>query len=243
MHIDEIPEQEIQEQDNMSFNNENIKPPKPAKKTFNKKMFLAAGALIVLLIAGFIIIKKVFAPKPAIPRFGRMLQTKPIINNAPPALLLDKSSPKTTVPAGKPKDISKKDISKEPVNVQKQIAKQNTNSEPVLKVPALPIAHIKNMLKFNSEIGRLKEQVKIAQLESQIKTLKNTAVPGGAAAQNSNSITLIALTKNTALISFGKAQVTMKVGMSYGGYRCLMIAPDSVTLERGGSTINLSLSM
>jgi len=243
MHIDEIPEQKIQEQDNMSFDNKEIKPPKPAKKTyFNKKMFLAAGALIVLLIAGFIIIKKVFAPKPAM-HFGRMLQTKPIIDNAPPALLLtDKSGPKpkTIVPAGKPKDISKKDISKEPVNVQKQIAKHN---EPVLKVPALPIAHIKNMLKFNSEIGRLKEQVKIAQLESQIKTLKNTAVPGGAAAQNSNSITLIALTKNTALISFGKAQVTMKVGMSYGGYRCLMIAPDSVTLERGGRTINLSLSM
>ena len=113
-------------------------------------------------------------------------------------------------------------------------------------VPAIPLnikEHIKHMLRYNSEVNVLKEQVKIAQLESEIKNLSHSGNLPGSANSGASSIKLIAIGKNTALVGFGKTNITMKVGTTYYGYKCLMIANNSVTLERNNKVINLSLGM
>jgi hypothetical protein len=129
--------------------------------------------------------------------------------------------------------------------VKKKAAVVHKNSN-INIVPAIPLnikEHIKHMLKYNSEVNVLKEQVKIAQLESEIKNLSHSGNLPGSANSGASSIKLIAIGRNTALVGFGKTNITMKVGTTYYGYKCLMITSDSVTLEKNSKVINLSLGM
>jgi hypothetical protein len=112
----------------------------------------------------------------------------------------------------------------------------------VPEVPLMPIKSIKKMMEFNSRVNELGERLKIARLEQEIKSLNNA---GSGVINNTSlsNISLVAVTKNTAIIAFGKRNVSMRVGMNYEGYKCLMISPKGVALEKNNKVVNLSLSM
>ena len=139
-----------------------------------------------------------------------------------------------------------------PVKVAKTAAEpfKKTNIQTNLsaaKVPALtPLpGNIKEMLKYNTLINTLKKKAKIAQLEQQIKNLHSNGGFGQVAGGNiaAPSISLVAVTRKTALIAFGKTDVLMTAGMKYDGYECLMVTPSTAALEKNHRVINLSLSM
>ena len=103
---------------------------------------------------------------------------------------------------------------------------------------------MKSVLKFNTEINKLKEQAQIAQLRQQIKTLANSStIAGGINPGNPNNVSLVGISKNQAIVKFGKTDVTMSVGSSYDGYTCLMIKNTGIVLEKGNKAINLNFSM
>lgn len=243
--INKIPEADKEEQkgDNESFEeSQTFNKPKFFK---NKKIIIFAGVVITAILALFII-KQIFLPPPPnniiFPK--KLLQTKPVINKTSNFLSTVKElsqktgkSIKSTVPIVKKTKRNKK-------NLIKPNVKTINKNDIAFKVPSISTESMKSMLKFNAEINTLTQKAKIAQLKQQIKTLNkqgfNSPGPGESQAQ---SVSLIAITKNTALIAFGKQNVSMTVGMKYGGYTCLMIKNNSVVLERNNRTINLSLSV
>lgn len=218
--------------------NESSEEPKTFNKLKffkNKKIIILAG-IIIIAILGLFIIKQLFLQPPPdnIIFSKKLLQTKPVID-------------KTNNFSSTIKELSKKSptVSKTKRNKKNLIlsnVKKINKNVTAFKVPSISAASMKSMLKFNAEVNQLKQEAQIAQLKQQIKSLNKQGFnsPGGAQAQ---SVSLIAITKNTALIAFGKQNVSMTVGMKYGGYTCLMIKNNSVVLERNNRTINLSLSV
>jgi hypothetical protein len=215
--------------------------------------------LIIIIASGFILVALFFVLK------GVFFKKGPRIRQANFSFLKKKSLKQTSFPIPvKPAKTKPKLSGAKPAKaknfktagvfkVQKSnlIKSQNTgsisktvNKMPV-RVPALPpmpLKSIKQMMKFNSRINELGEKVKIARLEQEIKSLNQTGA-GGINNTTSSNISLVAVTKNTAIIAFGKNDVSMTVGMKYAGYECLMINAKGVALEKNNRVINLSLSM
>jgi hypothetical protein len=228
-------------------NNGTVSSPKGRGKfKFKNKKLIIIAASGFILVALFFIFKGIFFKK------------GPRIRQANFAFLKKKSLKQTSFP------IPVKPAKTKPAKannfktagafkVQKSnlIKSQNTGNinKTVNKIPArvpalppMPLKSIKQMMKFNTRINELGEKVKIARLEQEIKSLNQTAAGGINNASLSN-ISLVAVTKNSAIIAFGKNDVSMTVGMKYAGYECLMISANGVALEKNNRVINLSLSM
>ncbi len=232
-------------------NNDTVSSPKrQGKFKFKNKKLIIIAASGFILAALFFIFKGIFFKK------------GPRIRQANFAFLKKKTLKQTSFPIPvKPEKTKPAKAKNRPKNfktagafkVQKSnlIKSQNTgnvnktvNKIPA-RVPALPpmsFKSIKQMMKFNSRINELGEKVKIARLEQEIKSLNQTAA-GGVNNTSLSNISLVAVTKNSAIIAFGKNDVSMTVGMKYAGYECLMISAKGVALEKNNRVINLSLSM
>ena len=224
-----------------------LSPKRRSKFKYKKLIIIAASGFI--LIALIFVLKAVFFKKG--PRIRQALfplkQTKPIIDKSSlfPAI---SSKPVQTKPVPASDSIASEDLKTDNAAVKKtNLVKNNKIGNPskALIVPALPpmsLKSIKQMMKFNSRINELREKVKIARLEQEIKSLNQTGAGGINNASISN-ISLLAVTKDSAIIAFGKNDVSMTVGMKYTGYECLMINSKGVALEKNNRVINLSLSM
>ncbi len=153
-------------------------------------------------------------------------------NAVKPARSNRNSEPQRNIPA------RHKRINGAPTNTQKAA------SNFAFKVPPISSESMKSVLKFNTEINKLKEQAQIAQLRQQIKTLTNSSsIAGAINSGNPNNVSLVGISKNQAIVKFGKTDVTMSVGGSYDGYTCLMIKNTGIVLEKGNKAINLNFSM
>ena len=226
---------------------EETKVPKRRSKFKSKKLIIiaASGVVLTALIFG---LKGVFFKKE--PDIRHTLfpikQTKPIIDKSPlfPAI---SNKPVQTKPVPASDSITSEDLKTDNAAVKKTNSVKNNkigNASKAPIVPALPpmsLKSIKQMMKFNTRINELGEKVKIARLEQEIKSLNHSG--GGINNTSLSNISLVAVTKNSAIIAFGKNDVSMTVGMKYAGYECLMINAKGVALEKNNRVINLSLSM
>ncbi|MCL4497111.1 MAG: hypothetical protein M0016_02450 [Deltaproteobacteria bacterium] len=263
MQIDEIKEHEEGEED---FNLENTETGdtheekdtggKPQFRFKSKKLIIIP--IILVMVALAFIIKGLFF-KPQTIKLSSF-QSKPIINKSGKFLISDLSetSGNNISPSGK--NLSKNAVkpvlrnrNSEPQRNKaarhKRINRASTNTQGAasnftFKVPAISSESMKSVLKFNTEINKLKEQAQIAQLRQQIKTLANSStIAGGINPGNPNNVSLVGISKNQAIVKFGKTDVTMSVGSSYDGYTCLMIKNTGIVLEKGNKAINLNFSM
>ena len=261
MKIDEIDEKDFKNnEENEEINMENKEEPVARRKPkFNfKSKKLIAVPIILIISAVFIFIAKQFLKpaqeiiKPNI-TFPSKAQQEPLVNKSSKfSFLTDKSSKSINPPVKNLKlganFVRTNKYSERQKKVNKvRIKSAKENSQVVFKVPPISLESMKSELKFNTEINKLKEQAQIAQLKQQIKTLTNSStiagIAGGINQGNSNNISLVGISKNKAMVKFGKTDVTMSVGSNYYGYTCLMIKNTGVVLEKGNKAINLNLSM
>ncbi len=258
MKIDEIDEKDFKNNgENEEISMENKEEPAARRKpkiNFKSKKLIAVP-IILIIAAVFIFIAKQFLKpaqeiiKPNIV-FPSKAQQEPLVNKSSKFSFLTDKSSKSINPLVKNLKVGANFVrtNKYPER-QKKVSKVKTkpakeNSQVVFKVPAISLESMKSELKFNTEINKLKEQAQIAQLRQQIKTLTNSStIAGGINQGNSNNVSLVGISKNQAIVKFGKTDVTMSVGSSYYGYTCLMIKNTSVVLEKGNKAINLNLSM
>jgi hypothetical protein len=195
----------------------------------NKKLIIIAAAVVVLAAAGLFTLKTfLFKPKKNDALFHPVnpAASKPemlAINNAP-AIHTSLSSRKKTLPAASAPVV--------------KAVKERSNG-----IPTVSPEKIKGMLKLNAEINKLNEEAKVAQLKQEIKNLNKIPGSFGGGAAAGSDISLEAISKGAAIVNFGKKDVTMRVGMSYGGYKCLTIKENGVVLKKNNKIINLSLSI
>ncbi|MHB1681029.1 MAG: hypothetical protein ACYCTB_11085 [bacterium] len=244
MNIDEIKKPEDKDEDEQKEQNISMKQKMTIKKII---MFAAIG---IVIIAGIFILKNILFKKPenSANFLQTKIQTKPIIRKS--TSFLNITNPKPVIPV-KIKTVKHTNQALLANNFDKNkniVIKKSKSSDKnkvfgVPTIPLMPAKSIKEMLKFNNEVNSLGQKLKIARLEQEIKSLHQNSAGGLNTASTESNIFLIAITKNTAIIAFGKHNVSMKVGMKYGGYKCLMITSAGVALERNNRVINLSLSM
>ena len=255
MKIDEIDEKDFKDNEEIDMENKE-EPAARRKPKFNfKSKKLIAVPIILIIVAVFIFIAKQFLkPAPEIIKpniaFPAKAQQEPLINKSSKfSFLTDKSSKSINPPVKNLKVGANFVRTNKYSERQKKVSKVKTkpakeNPQIAFKVPPISLESMKSELKFNTEINKLKEQAQIAQLKQQIKTLTNSStIAGGINQGNSNNISLVGISKNKAMVKFGKTDVTMSVGSNYYGYTCLMIKNTGVVLEKGNKAINLNLSM
>ena len=236
-----------EEQKDSELNNTSEQPKRRRNKLNNKKL-IAIIALAFIVVALVFILKGIFFKQGPVIRHANFFpkkQTKHIFNGSPsfPAV------------SGKPVQTKPGVVTPEALKTvntglvkKKNSAKKSKGDaggdkiSTVPEVPPMPLKSIKKMMEFNSRVNELGERLKIARLEQEIKSLNNA---GSGVINNTSlsNISLVAVTKNTAIIAFGKRNVSMRVGMKYEGYECLMISPKGVALEKNNKVVNLSLSM
>ena len=207
----------------------NIKQKK--ELNLNKKSVITAAGIIIALILIVIAAKGLLFKQPKkISIFGKM------------GYVINKSSKFPSLSMTKPHTI-KKQIAP-PAILPKKVAKKVKALAPV-KAAQLPVIseNMRRMLKFNNTINKLKEEAKIAALNQQIKSLSRTGVTGAGGSSINGTISLIGISKNLAILKFGKKDISMKVGSYYSGYRCLLINKSSVVLEKNNRTVHLNLSL
>ncbi len=248
MNIDDVQKEAMEtggnsDQDNSAEENsldikdtaKNIKQKK--ELNLNKKSVITAAGIIIALILIAVAAKGLLFKKPKkISIFGKMPGY--VINKSSKFPSLSKPMPKTHTIK---KQIAPQAILPKKVKVAKKV-KLKTQILPVKAAQAPVISkNMRRMLKFNNTINKLKEEAKIASLNQQIKSLSRTGIAGvGGIAP---AISLIGISKNLALLRFGKKDISMKTGGYYDGYRCLLINKSSVVLEKNNRTIHLNLSL
>lgn len=207
----------------------------------NKKLIIITAVVLIIFTAAVFIKQTLFKSSPHIIRPNRLIFKSKTLNPKPVNFLNKRGT--FNIPVKK----ERKKAGKEPVKQSdhKRIQKISKKvMKPTVYVPPVPIENMKSMLKFNTEINKLKEQAQIAQLRQQIKTLTNSPVAGAGAVNSGNmNLSLVGISKNQAIVEFGKTDVTMSVGSSYDGYTCLMIKNTGIVLEKGAKAINLNFSM
>ena len=212
---------------NDSENTSDIKKKKQKKlwKLDKKSVITAAGILIALILIVIAAKGLLFKQPKKISIFGKQLVKSP---KFPP---LSKTRPQAVPQTILPKKVK---VAKK-VKLKTQILPVKAAQAPVIS------KNMRRMLKFNNTINKLKEEAKIASLNQQIKSLSRTGIAGvGGIAP---AISLIGISKNLALLRFGKKDISMKTGGYYDGYRCLLINKSSVVLEKNNRTIHLNLSL
>lgn len=259
MNFDEIKEPDgILEKDKeksepKEFNQNEM--PQKCKITAKKIMMLSAAAVII--IAGLSAAKNILLKPQNNNLFTQKTgPAKPLTNKSPdfsditgkPALQAGHGAAgKTSNPDPLNDDNSTANNYGAAASFEKKGKTAGWNEPSVIPAPpALPQGNIKDMLKFNAEINKLSEEAKIARLKRQIKNLRRVppgSLDGISGNANEPNMHLVAVTKNTAIIAFGKRNVLMRTGMKYAGYECLMINKNGVALEKNNIVINLSLSM
>ena len=209
------------------------------KKEKRKHMQLIGIILLAVVVLG-ILVFELFSkpkPKPKINFLNSQFNANKVVKNAVP--ITGNNSP----------IVNNGNASSPIVNTSKKANNSNSifikpKSNNSNQQPIVAQGNINEMIKYNNLINTLKEKAKIAQLEQQIKSLHNTNDSNIAGGNLSKvGISLVAITKNKALISFGNKDVFMSSGMNYNGYECIMINSNSVVLEKNHRMINLSLSM
>ena len=210
----------------------NIKQKK--KLNLDKKSVITVAGVILALILIAIAAKGLLFKQPKkISIFGKM-----------PGYVINKSSkfPSLSKPMPKTHTI-KKQIAPQAILPKKVKVAKKVKAQAPVKAVQMPVIseNMKRMLKFNNTINKLKEEAKIAQLNQQIKSLSRTGVTG--AGGIAPAISLIGISKNLAILKFGKKDISMKVGSYYSGYRCLLINKSSVVLEKNNRTVHLNLSL
>ena len=212
----------------------NIKQKK--KLNLNKKSVITVAGVILALILIAIAAKGLLFKQPKkISIFGKM-----------PGYVINKSSkfPSLSKPMPKTHTI-KKQIAPQAILPKKVKVAKKVKAQAPVKAVQMPVIseNMKRMLKFNNTINKLKEEAKIAQLNQQIKSLSRTGVTGAGGSSINGTISLIGISKNLAILKFGKKDISMKVGSYYSGYRCLLINKSSVVLEKNNRTVHLNLSL
>ncbi len=260
MNIDEI-----KEPDNVSEENQSVAT-KISRKTSGKrkiafsKIIISYAVVGIIIIAAILALKNIFFRQPNNIDFSaKSVHMKPTANNKskPFNALPGKSALPEIAGAVQSADNSAADkydnsaanrLVLEPEGIKKSKTTGAIEPYAVTGMPAPSQENIKDMLKYNAEINRLSEEAKIAQLKQQIKNLYIRGGNGsGAYGAYRNiagtDISLVAATKNTAVIAFGKKNILMRAGMKYAGYECLAINQNGVALEKNDRVINLSLGM
>lgn len=253
MKITEIPDNLPEEEPVKHIDNQGR--PKPGKKgRFNAVRIIAmsAAVLIVILVAAKIIIFKSAPPDRDFP----LKHVQSVNKKGPYPDITEAPGNNNGVSSVKPASLPTlppviKETGAGPsaaVNTAPPLKKTNiqTNAPGGQGSALIPLpGNIKEILKYNTEINTLKKKAKIAQLEQEINNLHTDGGPGqvagGGIAQP--NITLVAITKKTALIAFGKTDVLMTPGMKYDGYECLIVTGSTAALEKNHRVINLNLSM
>jgi hypothetical protein len=224
----------------------------------NKKLIIIISVVVVVVAAGLFALKTfLFKPKKnnGFLHLNNAAVSRPIINNSPAFKSFAKKTTlsKTAVPTVKTFNKQSNSADNKAAAQSKAITANNNKAAGQNKALAISEMSagapkkIKYMLKLNAEINKLNEEAKVAQLKQEIKNLNK--IPGGVGGVGgvnnaaASSISLVAISKGAAIVNFGKKNVAMRVGMSYGGYKCLLISSTGIALEKNNKVINLSLSI